>query len=65
MLPVMSSSVCCCTCSWIWLVTEAEHRHAADHQRHGDHQQIKNQQAATGAGEKRGRRDGMLGSPEM
>ena len=19
MLPVMSSSVCCCTCSWIWL----------------------------------------------
>jgi hypothetical protein len=42
-------------------VTKAEHRHAAHHQRHGDHQQIKNQQAASGAGEKRGR-DGILGS---
>ncbi|SSW76952.1 Uncharacterised protein [Klebsiella pneumoniae] len=35
-------------------VAEAEHRHAAHHQRHGDHQQIENQQAASGAGEERG-----------
>ena len=31
-------------------MTKAEHRHAADHQRHRHHQQIKNQQATTGAG---------------
>ena len=35
-------------------VAEAEHRHAAHHQRHGDHQQIENQQATAGAGEERG-----------
>ena len=33
-------------------VPKAKHRHAAHHQRYGDHQQIKNQQAASGAGEK-------------
>ena len=35
-------------------VAKAEYRHAAHHQRNGDHQQIENQQASAGAGKKRG-----------
>jgi hypothetical protein len=35
-------------------MTEAKHRHAADHQRDRNNQQIEHQQAATGTGKKRG-----------